>query len=134
ERVAQPGVQVAVEALELLVDLGVDAHRFAQDEAREGRVLMKRLEDARDGDEELIADRRRAFPQIHADDVLADLLEQEIEQLVEDGVLAVEIDVEGAARDARRFDDVADAGVVIALVAEDGEGRVEDGAAAPLAL
>jgi len=56
-----------------------------------------------------------------------------IEQLVEDGALRFEVQVEGAARDVGAFDEVVDAGVVIALLREDPPRHRQHGGASRLA-
>ena len=59
---------------------------------------------------------------------VAHALVQVAHELVEDRLLRVEVEVEGALRDAGRLGDLHDRRVVVAELAEDGLGRVEQAA------
>ncbi len=134
EGVANEGVEVAVELAELRVDVVPETDGLAQDDAAEGAMLEDGADDAGHRVDELLLDGGGAGGRVDADDRGAEDDEQLVEQLEEDGVLALEVEVERAARDAGGIDDVADARVVIALLGEDFLGRRQDVRAPALAL
>jgi len=81
----------------------------------------------------LVFDGRRARVRVDSDDVLAELTQEAIEELDEDRALALEVEIERAARHARGGDEIADAGLVVAALREDAQRDVEELAAALVA-
>ena len=133
QRLHEHGLEQAVEIGELAIEVLVDAHRLAQEDAGHLAVFEQRLQQAVDHLVHLLDGRRCPRRDVDAAYLCLERRDELIEQLVEDGALRLEVEIEGPARDVGALDEVVDARRVVALLREDPAGHGQDGSAARLA-
>ena len=105
ERLFEERAHLLEERMDLPVERGIDAMRVGEEHLRRELVLDEKMDDAPDVRAHLIGDVR---VDVDALDRHAEADEEAVDDLFEDGALVLEVEIEGAARDARRVDDVLD--------------------------